>query len=724
MRGRRIRWLAVLACSVWTWSAADIEFHIAPDGDDASPGTAARPFASLERARDAIRAFKQGGPLAEPATVWLHEGIYERAATFELGALDSGAPQARVVYRAQPDADVRVIGGRIIPPSAAVPIQDAAVRDRIIEPEARTRVLQIDLKALGIDEYGEMRARGFRRPYIPAPLEVFIDGQALRLARWPNEGTVPIGEVIDPGSVPRDEDFTNRGGCFSYGYERPGLWTQAGDIWLSGLFGYGFADDTIRVAAIDTEKKTIAMAQPHMYGIKTGRPWHAYYALNLLEEIDLPGEYYVDRAAGILYFYPPRAIDGADIAVSIVEEPLIAMEGASYVSFQGITFEATRGMGVYIERGAGNLIAGCTLRNMGIVAVCMGMGIEPDTLYRHEMTGEPASRQLGSWHEHIYANSVFDRQAGTSHGVIGCDIYGIGAGAVHLGGGDRRTLEAAGNYVRNCHIYDFNRLDKSYKAAVNIDGVGNCVQHCLIHDCPNSALYLHGNDHVIEYNEVHHACLDADDMGVFYMGRDPSEQGNVIRYNFWHHNGNDHGSTCVVYFDDDACGTAVMGNVFYANKGRAVWINHGCDHWFDGSVFIENEGAVPACQDTRAYDWASDELQHKRLRVDLDITAPPYSVRYPHLLDTYNTPMGRGRGSYVFRNVSVRSGVFDTGTNILAHNAILDTDAGFVDAGRMDFQFRDDSPVWEQVPGFARIPLERIGLYRGEYRVAVPVDPP
>jgi hypothetical protein len=64
------------------------------------------------------------------------------------------------------------------------------------------------------------------------------------------------------------------------------------------------------------------------------------------------------------------------------------------------------------------------------------------------------------------------------------------------------------------------------------------------HDAPLGAILLHGNDHVVEFNEIHDVCLQADDMGVFYMGRDPSEQGNIFLNNFIHHTGN---SYCLVF---------------------------------------------------------------------------------------------------------------------------------------------------------------------------------
>ena len=151
----------------------------------------------------------------------------------------------------------------------------------------------------------------------------------------------------------------------------------------------------------------------------------------------------------------------------------------------------------YIERGSGNLIAGCTFRNLGSVAVCMGQGIKTDpdgligyTLQQGAERGEvvklePVSRQLGDYTMALYGDTTWDRKAGTHHGVVGCDITNTGAGGIILGGGDRKTLTPAGNYVLNCHISRFNRLERNGRAAVNIAGVGNRVVHCLIHDAPS-----------------------------------------------------------------------------------------------------------------------------------------------------------------------------------------------------------------------------------------------
>ncbi|MBI3923127.1 MAG: right-handed parallel beta-helix repeat-containing protein, partial [Armatimonadetes bacterium] len=542
---------------------------------------------------------------------------------------------------------------------------------------------------------------------------------------------VPLGKVLDPGSVPRDGDLSNRGARFTYDYDRPDRWKHAEDVWLSGLFHYGFADDTLKVQSIDTEKKAIALAEPHLYGLASGQPWQAYYALNLLEEIDRPGEWYLDRGTGVLYLWPPSPVRRAKVSVSLLDEPMVAMEGASYVSLRGFTFEVSRGLGVYIERGTGNLVAGCTLRNLGVVGVCIGQGIKPDSrgaFYGYEVeqgrevSGEPVSRQLGHASNYLYANTAWNRNAGTNHGVVGCDIYNTGAGGISLGGGDRRTLTPAGNYVLNCDLHHFNRLDRAYRSAVNIDGVGNRVSHCLIHDAPHAALLLHGNDHVIEFNEVHRVCQLADDMGAFYMGRDPSEQGNVLRHNFWHHIGSGKGgSTCVVYQDDGSCGTTVVGNVFYKNRGTAVWINGGHDHTFRNNVFVESGAQIGsgwAKEDWKR--WIKDVLIVNRLRKALDITQPPYNTRYPGLSEVYDEDVQLNRANRVWHNVSVRSGEFGTGRNDTKDNLVVSEDPGFVDAARLNFALKHDSPVFSKIPEFEPIPFAKIGLYRDEYRKALP----
>ena len=266
---------------------------------------------------------------------------------------------------------------------------------------------------------------------------------------------------------------------------------------------------------------------------------------------------------------------------------------------------------------------------------------------------EAVSRQLGDWHHWIYANTVWNRNAGTNHGVVSCDIYKTGAGGVSLGGGDRKTLTPAGNYVLNCHIHDFNRLDRSYRAGVNIDGVGNRIAHCLIHDAPNNAIYLFGNDHVIEYNELHHVCRGASDMGAFYMGRDPSQQGNVLRYNFFHHNGP--GLNHLpgrLHQRRDRLRERVLQDALGGQDQLGARQHRSQQHLRQLGFHRWGHGRM----DNRAWTGAmQDPLQVLRLRKALDVTQPPYVTRYPKLANTFDPSPDLRRGNEICGNVFVQS---------------------------------------------------------------------
>jgi alpha-L-fucosidase 2 len=704
-------------------------FYVSVDGADSNAGTKQQPFRTLEKARAAVRKAQQEGRVA---IVYLRGGVYERSATFELNEQDAGSVHAPVIWRAHPGEEVTILGGRRIAASLAEPVTDSRIRRRIVEASARPKVLQVDLKSMDIVDYGKLRARGFRRPYIPAHMELFIDNHAMRLAQWPNPGEarVPIGKVLDRGSIPRTGDFSNRGGKFHYDTDRVQHWRQADDIWISGFFNHGYADDTVQIKHIDHENRSIETVQAHMYGYKSGNAWNRWVALNLLEEIDLPGEYFCDTKTGILYFYPLPSFNPKTsvLNVSVLEAPLLALEGASFVHFNDISFECTRGMGIYIERGAGCRINGCTLRNMGMVAVCIGQGTEDLDNYAHEGTARPASRRLGNWHEHIYRNTVFDRQGGKGHGIVSCDISNMGAGGIHLGGGDRATLRAAGNFVRNCDIHDYNRLGRSYKAGVNVDGVGNRVEYCRIHSAPACAFYVHGNDHVFEYNEVHDVMLDGDDMGAFYLGRDPSEFGNTLRHNFFHHIGRTprtHRTWCI-YYDDMACGNQAIGNVFYeAGKSAAFLIGGGKYNVTRNNIFINSGLGIQ--MGNRGQGWAKNNLDkgglfEERTLNAVDITKPPYRERYPQLANYWDdTPAVPANPTE--RNLLVNCGKVTnarTEWGPFKNNWSTETDPGFVNMAEGNFALTEDASVYTQIPGFEPVPFSRMGLFTDPWRKAIP----
>ena len=671
-----------------------LTLYVSTTGDDRWSGRLVEPqaggydgpFATLDRARDAIRELKKAAGLpAGGVAVYVRAGTYERSAPFQLMEVDSGTAAQPVVYRAYRNETVRITGGRQV--SGFVPVTDPAVRNHL-DPAARDRVVQVDLKAQGIDDFGHLRSRGFGKLIQASGLEVFFQDAPLQLARWPNEGWAHIIGAPDG----------QQGHTFSYDSDRPARWVGGDDIWVYGYWTYDWADSYERVASIDKQARVVRTAGVGPYGYTAGQ---RFYFLNVLEELDSPGEWYLDRATGMLYLWPPAPLEGARVTVSLLEDTLVTLVDVSYVTLQGLTFECARGNGVTVTGGAHDLIAGCTFRNLGDVAVSIGKGVD-------------------DYANHIYEYSTWNRNGGTGHGVVGCDIYATGEGGIVLGGGDRRTLAPAGNFASNNHLWNTNRIARTYRPAIAVDGVGNRAANNLIHDLPHFGIWLHGNDHVIEYNEIHHACTETNDAGAFYMGRDFTERGNVLRHNYFH----DLGAGDLVqsvYLDDCASGTLMYGNVV-DHGGRGVLIGGGRDNTIENNLFVEGRPAVHV--DARGTGWArswfngQDSVLMDRLRA-VRFDQPPYSVRYPELVNLLQDRPDFPKGNHVLRNVRVGGQWLELldgleQKDIDIRDNFTEGDPGLVAPDRRDYHLKPDSPVLKL--GFKPIPLKRIGLYADEYR--------
>jgi hypothetical protein len=713
--------LAVLGLDVCNGFEVSSRYYVAPDGNDSNPGTVQQPFLTLAKARDAVRVSRLNG---EAVSVIVHGGIYQLGTTLNFNAADSGTEASPVIWKAAPGENVRIIGGQIVPANAIQPVTDTDILNRVINLEARKHLMQIDLAAFGITNYGQVGPRGFGRPYVPSPVELFIDGKPMPLSRWPkpNDELIPIGKVLDTGSIIRNGDLPLRGGKFLVPTDRPKLWAKADDIWISGLFNYGYADDTVHLASITESTNGIVFmtTQPHLYGFKSGNSWNAWFALNLLEEIDLPGEYMVDRRAGKIYFLPPADVDmqKAEVAVSCLSEPLMVLLGASHLRFEHLTFECSRGIGTYIEGGDSCVLSFCTFHNLGILGVCIGCGIEPDSLHGSGMATKVANGQIGSLYGYFYGHPDFNRLAGSNHRVENCSFYDLGAGGISLGGGDRKSLVPANNTVSNCVLHAYNRWDRSYKAAINIDGVGNRIQHCLIYDAPGSAIYLHGNNHLIEYNEIHHVMEEGDDMGAFYMGRDPSEFGNIVRDNYFHDVGfGKTRKTWVLYYDDGACGTEAYGNLFvHAGRGGTVFVGGGKYNFTHDNVFVNCGLAI--CIDNRMQRWSKGSLAEggifkQRLGL-MRIDQPPYSVCYPQLAryweDNPALPADPVKQNLFVCCQRVTDGKPEWGP--FQDNWDTKEDPGFVALADGDYRLKSDAKVFTEIPHFMP----------GNYSLAGPVS--
>ncbi len=626
-------------------NAKPTEFYVAKNGNDSNNGSISFPFKNISQALNLVNQKRLLGDTSK-VIINIREGYYEITETIEL---DKNCDN--LIIQSFEEEQVILSGGKSLDVNLVQKVSGTKY-ERIFKKEYANSIYFIDLKLAGIYDYGNMKNVGFSRPYSPSWMELFVNNEPCNLARWPNDSTILIGEVLDPGSIPRNGDHSNRGARFTFPTKIENDWDYSNDIWISGYFRYGYAEDAVKLEEIDTEKNIIKTIQPHLYGFASGKPWNRWYAYNIPEEIDKVNEYYIDRMNGIVFFYSSEEINSVE--VSILDEPIIAIENTKNVEISNLIFQSTRGMAIYLENTVDCLVTNCTFRNIGSLAVCIGKGIVPSKNFVHEGLGKDTSRVLGSVQQHRYAETTFNGKGGKNNGIVNCLIYNTGAGGVYLSGGDRISLEPAGNYIHNSIIHDFNRIEKSYRAAVDISGVGNRISNCEIYNAPSMAVLLNGNDHIIEYNNIYDVCLDIDDQGAIYYGRNPSERGNIVRYNYLHHLGGEH-NTVAVYHDDGACGMDVIGNIFFKAGSMPVLLGGGSDNTYKNNLFVDSPLAIHI--DNRLQNWASFMLDSTGIFSErmnaVNYLEPPYSEKYSHIKNYWDETPSIPKRNVVDQNIFV-----------------------------------------------------------------------
>lgn len=650
------------------------DIYVSANGSDAGSGTQQQPFATLERARDAVRDLQK----TKPITVVVRDGAYRLEKTFQLSDKDSGTEAGRIVWRAEHPGKAILSGGVTLDSWSKV--KDEAILARIPE-SARGKVMQADLKAAGVTDFGSPKG---------GAVELFFNGKPMTVSRYPNEGFVKIvgltgGNPIDVRGTKGDKH-----GDFQYEDERINRWTSEKDGWVHGYWFWDWAEERHPIESINPESKTLKVKPPfHSYGYRVNQ-W--FYGYNLLCELDQPGEYYIDREAGVLYFYPPESIQSGTAVVSTVGN-MIESRKAAYVTIQGFVLEYARGNGMSAQEAKQVLIAGCTLRNLA------GGGIQV---------------------------------SGSDNTIFGCHLYGLGKSGLSANGGDRKTLTPGNNLISNNEVHDYARIQRVYAPGVSINGVGNKASHNKIYNAPHMGMGFGGNENVIEYNEIFNVCYESNDAGAIYTGRNWTMRGNVLQYNYLHDIRGFQERGCVgMYLDDQFSSARMFGNVF-RNVSRATMIGGGRDNEIVNNIYINCSPCVHL--DARGLGWQKahtdswvKELQEKGTNCGINITVPPYSDRYPELgtiLENPGTPAGNcvARNLYIGGNWNgTKSGQWQGGSiwgKAAEFNTIEDNfeaqEADLEDLTNGNFTVKAGVPALKA--GFQQIPWQKIGLFDDSLR--------
>jgi len=536
-------------------------FFVSPTGSDANPGTRQAPFATISRAQTAARLENV------PATVEVLAGVYTENLTFDgRDAGDCYLTRERAV----------ITGGlRVAYADTAVPDPTIAAR---LTPEAASQVRVIDLKACGVpaDAYDTLFAIGF---YHTAGkydgvregvnVEVFEDDCRMTLARYPDEGYLRLERILDVGDVaefPEQNYFrdwherrNHRGGTYivdSQTNERMKRWQTPQTAWMFGYFYHDWADSSTPVAQINTKNRLVMPRFVSHYAAKAGAQ---YYFYNVLEELDAPGEFYIDQERGLLYVYPHSTEAVFDISLST--QPLIRLDGASDMTISGFELRCTR-VNAVSGCGSSNRLENLFIRNVA------GHGVE-----------------LEGWR----------------NTVENCEITRTGRGGIYLTGGERTALIHGGNRAVNNHIHDFSEVYQTYQSGVQLGGVGNICAHNEISGSPHMAIGYTGNEHLIEYNDIHDVVLHSNDAGAIYAGFDWAGHGTVVRYNLLRNIGSDEFTPDGIYWDDGLSGQTAYGNILIDVRKFGVLIGGGRDNTVRDNIII-GESKEPIYYDDRNRD--------------------------------------------------------------------------------------------------------------------------
>lgn len=633
--------------------------YVSLQGDDNNNGKFKTPFKTIEKA---IKVAK------EDDTITIREGIY----TIHKSIIFNKRKNA--VLQSFSNENVSISGGIDID-KKSIRLPENNIKERF-NKKAKDKIRYIDFTTLNI-KLSSLTIKGIGHTSGSSWNELLIDNEPLIIARWPNDKMIVLDSIVNTGNIISKKIKDKGYASFKYKNDEPQQWEAVKDGWISGYFGEGWGDELLPIKSIDKKNRTITVGSDSYYGFKSGKSYLRWYACNIIEEIDTPNEYYIDKTNNRIYFYPPNT-KIQNIQLSYLTDPILSIKSCENITIRNITIECTRGIGILIENSCNTIIDNCIIRNIGHI----GIKTTGTLLYNNKIQ-----------------NSSLDH---------------IGSYGIILDGGNRKKLKAGNCIVENCKIHDFSRIEHSYKPAIYIKGCGNKISQVELYDAPSMAILLQGNNHVIEYANIHNVCKEVHDQSAIYNGRNPSERGNTIQYSYFHDIKSPF-SVKATYHDDGACGMIVHGCIFNNISSTPAQIGGGQDITYSNNIFMNLPSAITI--DARLKTWANKWLQpngdYETKFKAVNYDQPPFSEAYPELLsywtDDPTTPKRNVISDNVFYNVK---NLVEGKMEFLEWGNNWDTkeNPGFKNSSN-PLEGIDYDLIREHLPDFQEIPLDSIGCH-------------
>jgi len=690
--------VGVAVLSMMAVAAATEKFYVDPvNGQDHWSGRIASPNATktdgpkrtLVGARDGIRTLRfqnwggdgnyfQVAPIAE---VLLAPGRYKMTQPLELTNWES-----RTIWRSMQPGAAILDGGmefrtRVNPPEIPAKMRAARLQGAYL--------LCFSLNGLPTELFRHPGASGFAISTEFAPSIPIVNGEPLRMAQYPNTGWLTID------SVPN-----NNGTSFQSGMPSLVSTFRKGGSMVQGYLAFNWTYSTIPVQSYGSDG-SVQLTTASFLGQQAGQ---RFRFVNVFEELDTPGEYFMDPQRRLLYVVTDRrgATSTRQVSMPVNKTKLIDVYQSKNVVFDGLGFSAARNLGIGMAEAQDVVVRRCKFDNILGAAVNIG-------------------------------NS-------TNCGVEASDFTNMGTFAIYLDGGDRATLTRGNNYARNNHISDISQFVKTGYPGIYVLGVGQTVSNNRIENGPQGGMTVNGNDHLVEKNEFVDLCLEAGDSGVLYSGGNVTYRGNIFRNNLFVNiqatapNPYIPGAfddVSAIYLDDAASGYEITGNVFH-NVRIGVHIHGGSDN-----KIRDNIGAL--CSEfTRFSDGLELSLWNSRYLPQIqamNATQAPFATAYPELALMTDQSAVRGKRNILDRNVQIDGSPIlvsyfmpvlnalgavapENEGRVKSTNTYVNHTASFMDVNSLDLRLKSGSILANG--GFQSVDTSQIGLQLDQFRTQAP----